>query len=541
MTAARLKQVHTWEVNDVCLVLNSLAMGAYVPAVKSKEVSGSILMSLSAVNLQTSLGFDPVDAVKFARFVQEKREEVISGGEATPEKSKPRPNSDAGARRSEKSGKPNKGANARPGLREYKSATKIIVGAGKAFAFPIPIRTGGMEVEYSFTVFDGYDINFQMLAAYDQGRRKEVLVCLERQGSDGVVKGSVKPLEPCLLFLEFDNTYSWVNPKELRYSVKIDERVLLLKAWEESFLKFSKRLQSWGHTVRVLFPHFFWYNSADHHDNTSVGWKSPFPTGNGIVEDVSAFMGEWEALRDTMMVDLNPPILNAKVAVVEAFLEHINREVVLFDLVRKSPLYHLRNALFMLSAEMGYSERRVEDISVYANRLKLVPGILKWGMLQMESQMEQQYAIETIRFLEKDHLDLSNLIVDSMAPLFGLIRSTWVTSDSTAEHRAAMLEQLERSGELASVAIREYGSWISSKIKAQPHGTVGAEELQYSGKYDFAYDFAALRDKAATRINDVLHTGVVEGNFDSVAHALTVSRVILATALSSEFDIYSGK
>ena len=67
------------------------------------------------------------------------------------------------------------------------------------------------------------------------------------------------------------------------------------------------------------------------------------------------------------------------------------------------------------------------------------------------------------------------------------------------------------------------------------------KELQYSGKYDFAYDFAALRDKAATRINDVLHTGVVEGNFDSVAHALTVSRVILATALSSEFDIYSGK
>ena len=59
-----------------------------------------------------------------------------------------------------------------------------------------------MEVEDSFTIFDGYDINFQILAAYDQGRRKEVLVCLERQGSDGVVKGSVKPLEPLLETLD---------------------------------------------------------------------------------------------------------------------------------------------------------------------------------------------------------------------------------------------------------------------------------------------------------------------------------------------------
>ena len=83
--AVRLKQVNAWTVNDVCLVLNSVSMGEYVPAIKSKEVNGSVLTSLSAENLEKSLGFDPVDAVKLLQFMQE-RQEQESVTEASPEK-----------------------------------------------------------------------------------------------------------------------------------------------------------------------------------------------------------------------------------------------------------------------------------------------------------------------------------------------------------------------------------------------------------------------------------------------------------------------
>ena len=182
VAAARLKQVSAWTVADFCLVLNSLSMGAYAPAVKSKQVDGSMLQSLSVEHLINSLGFDAVDAVKLLQYVEEQKQKE-GESKASNRENKP---SFSGVHNTQQllvpESRQRKDSNSAVGVREYKSATTITVGAGKAFAFPVPTATEGLTVKYSFTVMGGYDINFQILAAADQGRRKEVLVSLE-QGS----------------------------------------------------------------------------------------------------------------------------------------------------------------------------------------------------------------------------------------------------------------------------------------------------------------------------------------------------------------------
>ena len=54
----------------------------------------------------------------------------------------------------------------------------------------------------------------------------------------------------------------------------------------------------------------------------------------------------------------------------------------------------------MSSRKSDIRKKEERDPSVLSNRLKLIPDILKWGMMNMDS-VEHQYAIETVRFLEK--------------------------------------------------------------------------------------------------------------------------------------------
>lgn len=89
------------------------------------------------------------------------------------------------------------------------------------WTLPIPISDPSLSVHYRFATKPG-DISFNIVFKPNDGDEVELRV-LERYPSHiGAATGTISPLRKYgVLFFKFDNSYSWLQGKELSYIIEI--------------------------------------------------------------------------------------------------------------------------------------------------------------------------------------------------------------------------------------------------------------------------------------------------------------------------------
>ena len=516
--ASRLKQVSNWTVDDVGLILNSLAMDRYVQPMRDKEVDGGILSSLTADNLIRDLSFDSVDAAKLVRYVKQKIE-IHGAATSTSE------NGAVGSgpvRQSPSLQNTNNWEILPKIVGEYKSAYPLTVSAGKAFAFPIPIETAGVDVHYTFYVADGYDINFQIIAVYGHGRHNECLFSVERQGNESEpVHGCVTPKEACMLVLEFHNSFSWVVSKKLSYSVTIDDQNLRHALWSKTFATFCTSVAKWGCSLQILCPHTFWStqyakHSLNGHGDTTNSFIR-LPDASLLTQQTLNFVEEFAKFEATMNRDLASPSIQIKFDVIQSFLERVHREFVLASLIEDSPLFHLRNALFFITSDMG--SHTFNDVpacvGVLVSRLNRIPDILEWGQKQMKYPC-LTYSEEALALLDSK-------IFEAIAVTMRRFQ-TLVDNISNVEMRRTLNVDLSSSIALAQSSIADFKQWLLSEHPRM----INSSNISV---FNHASDFEELRQMAILHIQAILFT-VDDAALSTPYQAVLAGRVTISSALT---------
>lgn len=100
-----------------------------------------------------------------------------------------------------------------------KSAAIVIV-AGSMFQLPVVIPKAGTRVRWSFRVKD-YDCQFGIASALNQFSNDYILKKqLITPNVDA--KGSILVNRPGTIYLVWDNSYSWMRPKTVVYSLTLE-------------------------------------------------------------------------------------------------------------------------------------------------------------------------------------------------------------------------------------------------------------------------------------------------------------------------------
>ncbi|TYZ67868.1 hypothetical protein PybrP1_002405 [[Pythium] brassicae (nom. inval.)] len=104
---------------------------------------------------------------------------------------------------------------------QWKS-THVPIAAASVFQLPIKLDAPKGALQYEFTTRD-YDVNFSVQMICADGTMIELVEPRRYESQKQAVRGRVELVGPGMVLLIWDNSFSWLNTKQLAYSVELTQ------------------------------------------------------------------------------------------------------------------------------------------------------------------------------------------------------------------------------------------------------------------------------------------------------------------------------
>ncbi|KAG6582787.1 putative F-box protein [Phytophthora cinnamomi] len=124
---------------------------------------------------------------------------------------------------------------------QWKSS-QVPIAASGGFQLPIKLDARKGELHYSFSTRD-YDVNFGVQMICADGSLIELLDTRRYDSQRQQVQGQLSLSGPGMVLLLWDNSFSWVNSKQLAYHVELKQETLPVSEAEKTQLALRARLE----------------------------------------------------------------------------------------------------------------------------------------------------------------------------------------------------------------------------------------------------------------------------------------------------------
>ncbi|KAG3109659.1 hypothetical protein PI124_g10929 [Phytophthora idaei] len=124
---------------------------------------------------------------------------------------------------------------------QWKSS-QVPIAASGGFQLPIKLDARKGELHYSFSTRD-YDVNFSVQMICADGSLIELLDTRRYESQKQQVEGHLSLTGPGMVLLLWDNSFSWVNTKQLAYHVELKQETLPVSEAEKTQLALKARLE----------------------------------------------------------------------------------------------------------------------------------------------------------------------------------------------------------------------------------------------------------------------------------------------------------
>ncbi|KAG7399445.1 hypothetical protein PHYBOEH_008817 [Phytophthora boehmeriae] len=124
---------------------------------------------------------------------------------------------------------------------QWKSS-QVPIAASEGFQLPIKLDARKGELHYAFSTRD-YDVNFGVQMICADGSLVELLEPRRYESQKQQVQGQLALTGPGMVLLLWDNSFSWVNTKQLAYHVELKQETLPVSDAEKTQLALKARLQ----------------------------------------------------------------------------------------------------------------------------------------------------------------------------------------------------------------------------------------------------------------------------------------------------------
>ncbi|KAE9351962.1 hypothetical protein PF008_g5684 [Phytophthora fragariae] len=124
---------------------------------------------------------------------------------------------------------------------QWKSS-QVPIAASGGFQLPIKLDARKGELLYAFSTRD-YDVNFGVQMICADGSLIELLDTRRYESQKQQVQGQLRLSGPGMVLLLWDNSFSWVNSKQLAYHVELKQETLPVSDAEKTQLALKARLE----------------------------------------------------------------------------------------------------------------------------------------------------------------------------------------------------------------------------------------------------------------------------------------------------------
>ncbi|OWY92448.1 F-box protein [Phytophthora megakarya] len=124
---------------------------------------------------------------------------------------------------------------------QWKSS-QVPIAASGGFQLPVKLDARKGELHYSFSTRD-YDVNFGVQMICADGNLIELLDTRRYESQKQQVQGQLSLTGPGMVLLLWDNSFSWVNTKQLAYHVELKQETLPVSQAEKTQLALKARLK----------------------------------------------------------------------------------------------------------------------------------------------------------------------------------------------------------------------------------------------------------------------------------------------------------
>ncbi|GMF31837.1 unnamed protein product [Phytophthora fragariaefolia] len=124
---------------------------------------------------------------------------------------------------------------------QWKSS-QVPIAASGGFQLPIKLDARKGELHYSFSTRD-YDVNFGVQMICADGSLIELLDTRRYESQKQQVQGQLSLAGPGMVLLLWDNSFSWLNSKQLAYHVELKQETLPVSEAEKTQLALKARLE----------------------------------------------------------------------------------------------------------------------------------------------------------------------------------------------------------------------------------------------------------------------------------------------------------
>eukprot|EP00644_Phytophthora_capsici_P001088 jgi/Phyca11/121231/e_gw1.43.305.1 len=124
---------------------------------------------------------------------------------------------------------------------QWKSS-QVPIAASGGFQLPIKLDSRKGELHYSFSTRD-YDVNFGIQMICADGSLIELLDTRRYESQKQKVEGQLNLSGPGMVLLLWDNSFSWLNTKQLAYHVELKQETLPVSEAEKTQLALKARLE----------------------------------------------------------------------------------------------------------------------------------------------------------------------------------------------------------------------------------------------------------------------------------------------------------
>ncbi|TDH72902.1 hypothetical protein CCR75_006671 [Bremia lactucae] len=124
---------------------------------------------------------------------------------------------------------------------QWKSS-QVPIAASGGFQLPIKLDAEKGELHYTFSTRN-YDVNFGVQMICADGSLIELLSSQRYESQKQLVEGQLSLTGPGMALLLWDNSFSWLNTKQLAYHVELKQEALSLSEAEKTQLASQARLE----------------------------------------------------------------------------------------------------------------------------------------------------------------------------------------------------------------------------------------------------------------------------------------------------------
>ncbi|KAF4317472.1 hypothetical protein G195_009161 [Phytophthora kernoviae 00238/432] len=124
---------------------------------------------------------------------------------------------------------------------QWKSS-QVPIAASEGFQLPIKLDARKGELHYTFSTRD-YDVNFGVQMICADGSLIELLETRRYESQKQEVQGQLALTGPGMVLLLWDNSFSWVNTKQLAYQVELKQETLPVSDAEKTQVALKARLE----------------------------------------------------------------------------------------------------------------------------------------------------------------------------------------------------------------------------------------------------------------------------------------------------------